>query len=168
MVSGVDPNRSMNLGRLMRAAGLDKGFAIANEATIKLSEAEEAKLTQHIGTLQGPEHKAALDLLGYYKDRFELKSGNNFLDVLSKSTPAKPEAAGRKRTVHEANQERVGQKTEASADDVKGVAGDIDHAKNVGGEHIAAGMNETLRGTVEDGKVKLPRENGARKAYVDT
>lgn len=168
MVSGVGPNSTMNLGKLMRAAGLEKGFAIANEPTIKLSEAEEAKLTAHIGTLQGPEHKAALELLGYYKDRFELKSGNNFLDVLSKTTPAKPEAGGRTRSVAEANTERLGTPPNASADDVKGVAGNINHAKEVGGENVAGAMNDALKGTVENGDVKMNRENGGRKAYVDT
>ncbi len=168
MVSGVDPNRSMNLGRLMKAAGLDKGFAIANEPKIKLSEAEEAKLTAHVGTLHGPEHKVALELLGYFKDRFELKSGNNFLDVLSKSTPAKAEAGGRTRSVAEANAERLGPKPEASADDVKGAADSINHARNVGGEHIAGAMGDGLKGTVENGDVKVNREDGGRKAYVDT
>jgi hypothetical protein len=168
MVSGVGPNSSMNLGKLMKAAGLDKGFAIANEPKIKLSEAEEAKLTAHVGTLQGPEHKAALDLLGYFKDRFELKSGNNFLDVLSKSTPAKPEAGGRTRSVAEANAERLGGPTTASVQDVNGAAESIDHAKAVGGDNVAGAMKDGMRGAVENGDVNVNREDGGRKAYVNT
>lgn len=167
-------NNSQSLSRLFQQAKItSKGFQINDAMTdaskkIKLKPDEVQDLLATVEKLPAAEKSKAVDVLSFFRDKFEIADPTAlklFEDAVPAATPVKSGALPRSVATQQAK--ALTKPTQVSAKDIQRTDAAIDGAENAGGKVLGDGAAAAVDQTFKDNDAKVhPEAQKARTKSV--